>query len=311
MLYPHGRASRVEYVGSSVVKISIHPLFFAAGIAAAIFGGLPVFIIYTLTALVHECGHIFCAHSMGFSCERVKLMPYGAAAECEIDGISPADEIKLSLAGPLVNAAICVFLAGLWWFYPITYAYTDTVMAANAVTFLINILPAYPLDGGRVARCLLVKIMPERAANIVLRGVTVLVAIGLASLFFFTDMGINCISFGLFLLCSAFSKPPVASKINFAENKKLKRGLEVKYILADRSLTYRRAVRFLDDKKYVVFRTPEGDEVTQDELFEGFERCGVYDKVFGNTLSEESGCAADDFEEEERAEQFYQSMYTK
>ena len=107
------------------------------------------------------------------------------------------------------------------------------------------------------------------------------------------------------------AKITINTEINFAENKKLKRGLEMKYILADRSLTYRRAVRFLDDKKYVVFRTPEGDEVTQDELFEGFERCGVYDKVFGNTLSEESGCAAGDFEEEEQAEQFYQSMYTK
>lgn len=277
------------------MKITIHPLFFAAGIATAIFGGLPVFLIYTLTALAHECGHIFCAHSMGFSCERVKLMPYGAAAECEIEGISPADEIKLSLAGPLVNAAICIFMAGLWWFWPVTYAYTDTVMAANAVTFIINMLPAYPLDGGRVARCLLTKFMSERAANITLRAVTVLLALGIASLFFFTDAGTNCITFGAFLLCSAFTKPPAACKINFVENKKLKRGLEVKYILADRSLTYRRAVRLLDDKKYVVFRTPEGDEVTQDELLSSFLNRGIYDKVFpsakneGEQTMEESG----------------------
>ena len=275
------------------MKISIHPLFFATGIATAIFGGLPVFIIYTLTALAHECGHIFCARNMGFSCERVKLMPYGAAAECEIDGITPADEIKLSISGPLVNAAICIFLAGLWWFFPITYAFTDTVMAANAVTFIINVLPAYPLDGGRVARCLLEKIVPPKAANIALRGVTVILALGIASLFFFTDMGVNCITFGAFLLCSAFSKPPVACKINFAGNKKLKRGLEVKYILADTSLTYRRAVRFLDDRKYVIFRTCEGEEVTQDELISGFEKRDIYDKVFSGDGGDCCGGEAD------------------
>ena len=80
------------------MKISVHPLFFAAGIACALFGGLPIFLIYTLTALAHECGHIFCAHGMGFSCEGIKLMPYGAAAVCEIEGISPDDsDFRLQL----------------------------------------------------------------------------------------------------------------------------------------------------------------------------------------------------------------------
>ena len=262
------------------MKISIHPLFFAAGIASAIFGGLPIFIIYTLTALAHECGHIFCARGMGFSCEKVKLMPYGAAAECEIEGISPADEVKLALAGPAVNAAICVALAGLWWFWPETYAYTDTVMAANAVTFAINMLPAYPLDGGRIARCLLERAVPPKAAGIALRAVTVILALAVASLFFFTGMGANCIAFGIFLLCSAFTKPPVGCKLNYSERKRLRRGLEVKYVLADRSLTYRRAVRFLDEKKYVIFRTPEGEEVTQDEFLRGFSSQSIYGSIF-------------------------------
>lgn len=269
------------------MKISVHPLFFAAGIACALFGGLPIFLIYTLTALAHECGHIFCAHGMGFSCEGIKLMPYGAAAVCEIEGISPRDEVKLALAGPAVNAAICVSLAGLWWFYPITYAYTDTVMQANVVMLAINVMPAYPLDGGRVARCVLEKFMPARAAGIVLRCITVALAGGVASLFFFTDAGANCLVFAGFLLVSAFTKSVPASKITFVGERRIKRGLEIKYVLADAGLTYRRAIRFLDDKKYVVFRTADGRELTQDELFEGFARHGIYDKVFGNADGDE------------------------
>lgn len=269
------------------MKISVHPLFFAAGIACALFGGLPIFLIYTLTALAHECGHIFCAHGMGFSCEGIKLMPYGAAAVCEIEGISPSDEVKLALAGPAVNAAICVSLAGLWWFYPITYAYTDTVMQANVIMLAINVMPAYPLDGGRVARCVLEKFMPARAAGIVLRCITVALAGGVASLFFFTDAGANCLVFAGFLLVSAFTKSVPASKITFVGERRIKRGLEIKYVLADAGLTYRRAIRFLDDKKYVVFRTADGRELTQDELFEGFARHGIYDKVFGNADGDE------------------------
>ena len=60
----------------------------------ALFGGLPSALICLMTALLHECGHIFCAARMGFKCEKVKIMPYGAAAMCDVDGIRAGDEIK-------------------------------------------------------------------------------------------------------------------------------------------------------------------------------------------------------------------------
>ena len=104
------------------MKLTVHPLFLLVGLLSALFGGLPMFIISAVTALLHECGHIFCAARMGFECKNIKLMPYGAAAVCDIEGISPKDEIKLALAGPLVNLILCIAVAGLWWFYPVTYA---------------------------------------------------------------------------------------------------------------------------------------------------------------------------------------------
>ena len=100
------------------MKLSVHPLFFAVMLFCALFGGLPSALICLMTALLHESGHIFCAARMGFKCEKVKIMPYGAAAMCDVDGIRAGDEIKLALAGPAVNAAVCVALAGLWWFFP-------------------------------------------------------------------------------------------------------------------------------------------------------------------------------------------------
>ena len=137
------------------MKITIHPLFLAVGLLSALFGGLPIFIICALTALLHECGHIFCAARLGFECKKISLMPFGAAAVCDIEGISPSDEVKLSLAGPLVNFILCVGVAGLWWFFPETYAYTDLIFYASAGMLVLNLLPAYPLDGGRVVKCVL------------------------------------------------------------------------------------------------------------------------------------------------------------
>jgi stage IV sporulation protein FB len=265
------------------VKISIHPLFLGVIIFCAFFGGFLMTLIFVLTALLHECGHIFCAARMGYKCEKIKLMPYGAAAVCDIDGISLRDELCLAVAGPAVNALICIFVAGLWWFYPETYAYTDTVMLANAGMFVINLLPAYPLDGGRVAKCLLLKLTTPKVTKIILRCSCIVLAAAFIVLFFTLKYNVTCLIFGLFLLCSALEKEPQAVKINYSSAGKLKRGMVVKYVLVEKSLTYKDAVKFLDERNYVVLQLYDGkimDEITQDELYEGMLTHGIYDRVF-------------------------------
>lgn len=265
------------------MKVTIHPLFFGAVIFFALFGGLPSALICLVTALMHECGHIFCAARMGFKCERIKIMPYGAAAMCDIDGIRAGDEIKLALAGPAVNAAVCVALAGLWWFFPETYAYTDTVMHANIAMLTVNLLPAYPLDGGRVAACVFRKLFTKKVAVIVLKVIAALIAAGLVVAFFFSGYNPTLLFFSVFLLSSVIEKAPSAQLLNFSSKGKLKRGIEVKYVLCDRALTYKEAFKKLDDKRYLVLQLYDGgvaDEITQDELYEQATCHSFYDRVF-------------------------------
>lgn len=262
------------------MKISIHPLFFAVLIFSALFGGLLICIICVLTALLHECGHIFCAARYGYECERIRLMPYGAAAVCDIDGISAADEIKLALAGPAVNAAICVATAGLWWFFPQTYAYTDIIMYASLAMLAVNLLPAYPLDGGRVAGCLLSRLFGQKIADVVLRVLNLIVASALAAAFFFCANA-TLLVFALFLLCSAFEKRSPAVRINFSSPSRLRRGQEIKCVLVDGKLTVLAAVRLLDDKRYLILRNrDDGSELTQDQLYAVISERGIYDSVW-------------------------------
>ncbi len=263
------------------MKITVHPLFIALGIASAIFGGFPVFIIYALTALMHECGHIFCARRLGYACSKISLMPYGAAALCDTDGISAVDELKLALSGPLVNALICVACAGMWWFYPVSYAYTDTVFSASAVMFLINLLPAYPLDGGRAARCVLKLFLKERVAKIALRAVSGVLAVAFVFVFFFAFKNISFLVFAGFLLCSAFEKEVPLSRISFSAQKP-KRGKDIKEVMLSVNSTYRDALRHMDGSKYVIFRFYDKgnlDEITEDEMYELLQNHAIYDKI--------------------------------
>lgn len=263
------------------MKITVHPLFIALGIASAIFGGFFVFIIYALTALMHECGHIFCAGRLGYACSRVSLMPYGAAAFCDTDGISAADEIKLALSGPLVNALICAGCAALWWFYPAAYAYTDAVFSASAVMLTINLLPAYPLDGGRAAKRLLTLFLKPKTAGTVLRVLSAVLSVSCALIFFFAYKNPSLLIFAAFLLCSAFERETPLERIAFAAQKP-KRGKDVKQVMLSVNSTYKDALRHADGSKYLIFRFYDGgnlDEICEDELYELLQKHAIYDRI--------------------------------
>ena len=266
------------------MKITVHPLFIALGIATAIFGGLPIYLIYVLTALLHECGHMFCASRLGFRCEKISLMPYGASVICSTEGIRARDEILLSLAGPAVNGFLCILCAGLWWFYPVTYAYTDTVFQANAVMLAINLLPAYPLDGGRAVGSILSIFMLAKKAKIILRAISIALSVTLVFLFFFAFKNISLLIFALFLLCSAFERDGVLKRISYRA-KKVKRGREVRHIMLTERSTFKDALRYVDDGKYCIFNYfSDGmlDEITEEELLDMLATHSIYDKVFEN-----------------------------
>lgn len=263
------------------MKITLHPLFIALLIGSAIFGGLPVFVIYALTALLHECGHIFCASRLGFACKKISLMPYGAAAVCDTEGISNLDEIKLALAGPAVNAFMLICIAGLWWFFPVTYAYSDTLFKANLVMLAINLLPAYPLDGGRAALCFLRLFLADKTAKIILRILSLALSLTFILLFILVYRNLSFLIFAAFLLCSAFEKDEVMSRINFCA-KKPKRGKEIKHVMLNKNSTYKDALRHVNGSKYLIFQFYDGgvlDEITEDELYEQLSDKSIYDKI--------------------------------
>ena len=132
------------------VKVIIHPLFFVFGLYFAFLGKVFSFIIFTLTAVIHELGHAFVADRLGYTLNRIVLMPYGALISGDVENLSYKDECLVALGGPMLNAIIGVVFVAVWWFFPETYAYTDTAVIACFSLAVINLIPAYPLDGGRL-----------------------------------------------------------------------------------------------------------------------------------------------------------------
>ena len=127
------------------------------GIWYAFTGELFLSLLSALVAIHHECAHAFAAAKLGYKLNQIVLMPFGAMIDGDLQGISLKDEIFVAVCGPLCNLVTAGFFIALWWLTPTMYAFTDTACYSSLSIALINLLPAYPLDGGRVLKCALAR----------------------------------------------------------------------------------------------------------------------------------------------------------
>lgn len=142
-------------------------------------GGTTPFIYGVLSAvgffgsiLLHEFGHAVVAMRNGIGISGIQLWIFGGMARMDREADSPSTELKVALAGPAVTLAIVVVLAligvaAVGWTEFREAAVQETssnasplmalvawLFAINALVLVFNLLPAYPMDGGRVARAI-------------------------------------------------------------------------------------------------------------------------------------------------------------
>ncbi len=236
------------------VKFRVHPLFLLAGLVCVFTGDLMLFLAAVVAAVEHECAHAFAARRYGFTLDTLILMPYGAVIAGDIAGIGKRQELAVLAAGPLANACTALLFAALWWLWPETYAYTDTAAYVSLSLFLVNLLPAYPLDGGRMLHLCLSR-FGETFARRVCRAVTFALALLVLGWFVFTctagTPAFSALVFSVLLAAGAFGGARYA-RLPPPREKRLRRGAEERRVVIDGSRPLQSALRFLSDEKYLV-----------------------------------------------------------
>jgi Zn-dependent protease/CBS domain-containing protein len=167
-------SSNIGTIAGTAVRIHVTFLLFLAWIFVASYisggpqaawSGLAFMILLFACVLAHEFGHIFTARAFGVATPDVTLLPIGGVARLERIPETPREEFLIAIAGPAVNvviALVLVVLAGanlnlehLAAVESANVSMIDRLAAVNLFLAVFNMIPAFPMDGGRVLRALL------------------------------------------------------------------------------------------------------------------------------------------------------------
>ncbi|WP_146157286.1 site-2 protease family protein [Enhygromyxa salina] len=145
----------------------------AAHSSVAVALGLGFALAVFACVLLHEFGHALVARRFGIETRRITLLPIGGVAELEREPSDPRAELWIAVAGPAVNLGIAATLAlvgfalGSFASGGLLALVLSGLVWANLMLGLFNLVPAFPMDGGRVLRALASKrVGPVRATQI-------------------------------------------------------------------------------------------------------------------------------------------------
>ena len=175
-------------IDTSLITEGIMPWILGTVVALGLFAGV----------LIHELAHSLVARRKGIKINNITLMIFGGIATMEEGVPDPKAELPMALVGPIASLVIGLICVGI--VYAVPAVITNPPIAGvvifvfgylgvlNIILFAFNLLPAFPMDGGRVLRAWLAERMPlHRATKIAADiGKGFAIAFGLIGLFFFS-----------------------------------------------------------------------------------------------------------------------------
>ncbi len=132
-------------------EVKIGFSFFLLIFISLLLGQAVLILNYFLALTLHELAHMWVAVNNGYSLKLIKLDMFGLSIELN-EKIDDKDSFKINIAGPVLNLLLCVICMALYWLIPISYFYLNTFCFSNLILAIFNLLPVYPLDGGKIFR---------------------------------------------------------------------------------------------------------------------------------------------------------------
>lgn len=224
-----------------------------------------------ITVVMHEFGHALAAKNYGIQTKDITLLPIGGLARLDRMPEKPAEELIVAFAGPLVNIVLAI-LTGFFIKVPATAAAVAAQLSTgvnasnfflhflivNIVLAVFNLIPAFPMDGGRVLRALLAFKFKRHVATRIAARIGQFIAIGFIILGFFSNPFL--IFIGLFVIVSAQMETEHDASKFILKGFKVRDVLMKQYQTIDANEPIKRAVTLLLDSPFKLFLITDNNE---------------------------------------------------
>lgn len=164
-------------------RLVVHPLTWLGLLALLVLFGPATAWIFVLSLACHELAHVFFADATGIAVERIRVYPFGAALDMPaFDRAPPAAQAAVALGGPLSNVLLIALALIGGRLHPVSGPLFASFVLVNGTMATANLLPALPLDGGRILEAILCRRTAPAAARRVAEqvgyAVAALIAVG-------------------------------------------------------------------------------------------------------------------------------------
>lgn len=260
-------------------ELRVHPLVVVVVTAACVLGRLDELLLCACAVTLHELSHAAAAHAFACPVPSVELMPFGGVARLAPGPLSPRAESAIAAAGPVASLLSAGLTAMCGYLFPAVRGRLETFLTFNLTLAVLNLLPALPLDGGRILRAQLQRRLSYGAATRIAAWAGVAAGAALLSLAAACALrgayNLTLPTMGVFLLLAAVSElralpeGQMQAYLHRYDGVHTGETYAVHQVAAHASMRAREALRMLRHNRYNVLRVVDGRMRTIGEMDEG------------------------------------------
>lgn len=272
-------------LGGTEIKITPGAVLFSAFCIAA--GETEALLLAAVSLAVHEAAHAIAARNLGIPVARLTVYPFGAVMRLDTLFLSGQGERIVSAAGPIASLTFAALLMLSKAFLP-DGVQIERLIGTNLVIAILNLLPAYPLDGGRIFRSFLQRTARERTARTLLLLFTALTASGMVGagiwLFLHGVYAWTLFVIPPFLMASAFAewRMPDAGTVSRVMQRKasIRSGTAEKaqIVVISEDASVKEALASFSGSKFTILRVLRSSgftELTETEILDAAAKFGA------------------------------------
>jgi len=243
------------------IDIKIHKMLIVLIIIAAFLGYIENIMIIFIIIFIHDFIHTIVSYLLNLKVKEIELTPFGGVAKVEsIFELNPVSEILIAAAGPLSNIMIIMILVVIDAYYKIPWKNLSLIIDYNLMIAGFNLLPALPLDGGRILRAILSTVLGFK------KGTTIAANCGKILAVFLMIWGIYGVFYGfinftvfiiaIFMMMTSIKEHRMASyillrDITYKKDTLIKEGsMPIKQMVVRKSMTIRNVIEKFVPHRY-------------------------------------------------------------